>query len=212
MYLQIIYLIYKRKQDYLVLNNQQWLMCHKTKTNQTKLLRLLFLGYHFINISAYLLSSLLVMCHIIAERFFILSFFVGYILSFGLVRLRTIRLSARVGAKIKRRCSRSRREDVTITDVIIKILDRKCDWGCEWRYAGSDGLRILGDFWKKKTVSWDLNLDEASWFLDLGEASPVGSTRCAARCGVRWNRQHSKNSVSLSSCWKPKSQGGVLVV
>ena len=54
-----------------------------------------------------------------------LSFFVGYILSFGLVRLRTIRLSARVGAHIECRCSRSRGEDVTITDVIIKNSDRK---------------------------------------------------------------------------------------
>ena len=72
---------------------------------------------------------------------------------------------------------------------------------------GSDGLRILGDFWKK-AVSWDLNLDEASWFSNLDEASPVGSTRCAARGGVRWNRQHCKNCVSLSSCWKPKSQEG----
>ena len=63
--------------------------------------------------------------------FFILSFFVGYILSFGLVRLRTIRLSARVGAHIDRWCSRSRGEDVTITDLIIKTLDRKWDWRCE---------------------------------------------------------------------------------
>ena len=29
---------------------------------------------------------------------------------------------------------------------------------------GSDGLRILGDFWKK-AVSWDLNLEMASVFL-----------------------------------------------
>ena len=57
--------------------------------------------------------------------FFILSFFVGYILSFGLVRLRTIRLSARAEAHIERRCSHSRGEDVTITDVIIKTPDRK---------------------------------------------------------------------------------------
>ena len=56
--------------------------------------------------------------------FFILSFFVGYILSFGLVRLRTIRLSARVGTHIECRCSRSHGEDVTITDVIIKNPDR----------------------------------------------------------------------------------------
>ena len=71
-------------------------------------------------------------CYKIAEGFFFkLSFFVGYILSFGLVRLRTFRLSARVGVNIVRRCSRSREEDVTITDVIIKISDRKYDWGCK---------------------------------------------------------------------------------
>ena len=57
--------------------------------------------------------------------FFILSFFVGYILSFGLVRLRTLRVSVRVGAHIERRCSHSRGEDVTITDVIIKTPDSK---------------------------------------------------------------------------------------
>ena len=72
----------------------------------------------------------------------------------------------------------------------------------------SDGLRILGDCWKK-AISWDLRLDKASWFLDLGDASPVGSTRCAARCWVRWNSQHSRNCVSLSPrVEKPKSQEG----
>ena len=58
------------------------------------------------------------------EYFFILSFFVGYILSFGLVRLRTIRLSVRAGAHIEY-SSRSLAEDVTITNVIIKTPDRK---------------------------------------------------------------------------------------
>ena len=57
--------------------------------------------------------------------FFILSFYVGYILSFSLVRLTTIWLSARVGAHIEHRCSRSRGEDVTITNVIIKTPDKK---------------------------------------------------------------------------------------
>ena len=33
----------------------------------------------------------------------------------------------------------------------------------------SDGLRILGDFWKK-VVSWDLKLDEASWVYDMHRA------------------------------------------
>ena len=75
-------------------------------------------------------------CYIIVEGFFfILSFFVGYILSFGLVRLRTNRFSARAGAHIECRCSRSCAEDVTITDVIIKTPDRKWDWGCEWHHA-----------------------------------------------------------------------------
>ena len=139
--------------------------------------------------------------------FFILSFFIGYILSFGLVRLRTIWLSARVGAHIERRCSCSCWEDMTITDVIIKTWNRKWDWGCDEVMPGSNGLRILGDFWKK-AVSWDLHLDKASWFSSLDEARPVGSTWCAVHCWVRWNSQHSRNSVSLSSCWKPKSQEG----
>ena len=34
--LEIIYLVYIFKKD-LALNNQQWLLCHKTKQNKTKL-------------------------------------------------------------------------------------------------------------------------------------------------------------------------------
>ena len=34
--------------------------------------------------------------------------------------------------------------------------------------------------------------------FELGEASPFGSTGCAALCWVRWNSQHSKKMVSLS--------------
>ena len=74
--------------------------------------------------------------------FFILSFFVGYILSFGLVRLRTIRLSAHAGAHNE--CSsRSHTEDVTITNVIIKTPDRKWDWGVNDVMPRSNGLGIL---------------------------------------------------------------------
>ena len=61
--------------------------------------------------------------------FFILSFFLGYILSFGLVRLRTIRLSAWIRAHIEHRSSRFGGEDVKITDVIIKTPGRKWDRG-----------------------------------------------------------------------------------
>ena len=160
--------------------------------------------------------------------FFILSFFVGYILSFGLVRLRTIRLSARASAHIECRCSYSCAEDVTITNVIIKTPDRKCAgvWMTSWPEA------MGWEFWwfLKKAVSWDsdrdeicrdLTLDETSWFLSLGEAS--WGLRDAPRvCWVselrfwHWaessagelteercrNSQHSKNCVSLSSCRK----------
>ena len=69
---------------------------------------------------------------------------------------------------------------------------------------GSDGLQILGDFWKKSS---ELRF-EASWFLDLGEANPVMDYGMSARCWVKWNSQQSKNCVCLSSCWKPKSQEG----
>ena len=140
--------------------------------------------------------------------FFMLSFFVGYILSFGLVRLRTILLSARAGIHIERRCSRSLGEDVTITDVIIKTPDRNetgvrmtscpeaMGWDSWWVWKKAVSL----DF--NLEVSWDPKRGEASRFLSLGEARPVGSTGCAARCWVKWNSQHSKNCVSLSSCRK----------
>ena len=76
------------------------------------------------------------------KDFFILSFFVG------LLRLTTIRLSAWVGAHIQCRFSRSRGEDVRITYVIIKILDRKLigGGGVNDVMPRSDELRILGDF------------------------------------------------------------------
>ena len=69
--------------------------------------------------------------------FFILSFFVLYILPFGLVRLRTFRL---VHGLV--RCThrvlvftRARGVDVTIRDVAIKTPDRKYDQGCKWSHV-----------------------------------------------------------------------------
>ena len=94
---------------------------------------LLLYIYHYQYYSAVLFLSNVIMtdpngswiCYIITEGFFfILSFFVGYILSFGLVRLRTIRLSARAGAHIE--CSsRLRVENEIITNAIIKTPERK---------------------------------------------------------------------------------------
>ena len=59
---------------------------------------------------------------------------------------------------------------------------------------GNDGLGFLVIL--KKAVSWNLDLDEASWFF--------GSRRSHFSYWVRWNSQHSRNCVSLSSCRKPK--------
>ena len=136
------------------------------------------------------------------KDFFILSIFVGYILSFGLVRLRTFRPSAQVGAHIDHMCSCSCGEDLTITDVIIKTPDRICDWGCEWRHARKRWAGILGYFEKNRVEIWTY-------------ASPVVCSGVRARWLGQWveswrwtNSQHSKNCFSLSSCWKPKRQEG----
>ena len=141
---------------------------------------------------------------------FILSFFVGYILSFGLVRFRTIRLSARASAHIECRCSRPHSEDMTITNVIIKTPERKRDWGMNDFRPRSDGLRIVVIFEKKQLTeiwSWTKRVEIRSWAWRLESWSwtrrvQLWTTGCAARCGVRWNSQHSKNCVSLSSSRK----------
>ena len=132
-----------------------------------------------------MIDILLYNCAII---FFILSFFIGYILSFGLVRLRTIQLSARAGVHTRGGYNNHRCHN-------IKTPDGKSDWGVDDVMPGSDGLGILVIF--EKAVSWDSKLGEASWDLSLGEAveiwywmkrveirtwsSPVGSTGRAAR-------------------------------
>ena len=90
--------------------------------------------------------------------FYIIIFHWLYI---GLVRLRTIWLSACAGAHIECRCSHSRGDDVTITDVIIKTPDRKWTGDVNDVIPGNDGLRILGDFWKK-AVSWDSDSEPGS--------------------------------------------------
>ena len=135
--------------------------------------------------------------------FFILSFFVGYIFSFGLVRL-----SVRASTHIERRCSRSRRENVTITDVIIKTLDRKWDWVCEWRHDRKRWAEDLRGFLKKSCLLRFQSRRGELIFWIWARPVQLWTTRCSARCGVRWNSQHSKNCVSLSACWKPESQEG----
>ena len=128
--------------------------------------------------------------------FFILSFFIGYILSFGLVRLRTFRLNARVGAHIERRRSHSCGEDVTITDVIIKTPDSKCDWGCEWCHARKRWTGILGYFWKKELAEiwdWTKQVGIQIW-VRLVQLFAVG---CVRICWVSELRADAGQTVSI---------------
>ena len=75
-------------------------------------------------------------------------------------------------------------------------------WGSSW-------------FWIK-AGSWDLDLDEAGWFLGPVRGQTVYGLRGARTHWLsqwveswRWtNSQHSKNCVSLSSCRKPKLKEG----
>ena len=158
--------------------------------------------------------------------FFILILFVNYILSFSLVRLRIIWLSARAGAHIEYSSS-SRAEDVTITNVIIKTPDRKCDWGVNDVMPGSDGLGFLVILKKSCLLRSDSGQGElrfgpgrgqsscglrdarrVCWFseliLDSGRGSwlkdDVGTVRKV------------KNCVSLSSCRKTKIKKKVINV
>ena len=140
--------------------------------------------------------------------FFILSFFVCYILSFGLVRLRTIRLCAHAGHTLSTVHARAC-VDVTITNVIIKpqIRYRTGVWMTSWP-------ETMGrKFWRFLKKQW---VEIRTW------ARPVQlwSTRCTVRLLGPWveiwlwaessageltegrcrNSQLSKNYVYLSSC------------
>ena len=84
---------------------------------------------------------------------------------------------------------RVRGADVTIRDVTIKTPDREMGPGM-WMTSCQEALRIWG-IWKK-SVSWDSSLEEGSRFLVSPRRDQLGSTKCAARGGLRWKSQHSK--------------------
>ena len=112
--------------------------------------------------------------------FFILSFFVSYILSFGLVRLWTVQLLVQVFTLTRGGCDNH----------ICHNKNRRYKMGlrCEWRHARKRWAGNFDDFWKKQwveiwtgihrafvvSVSWDSTLNEASWDLYLGQSSPAG--------------------------------------
>ena len=70
-----------------------------------------------------------------------------------------------VRCKYERRCSRACGADVSFRDVTIKIPDRGCDQGCEWRHAPE----ALTEIWEK-SVSWVLRSEEEGWLSLLAEA------------------------------------------
>ena len=78
--------------------------------------------------------------------------FILCIMPFGWVTLRTFRLAhGLVRCKHRRRCSRKRGVDVSFSDITIKIPDRRCDQGCEWRHAPE----ACAEIWET-SVSWVL--------------------------------------------------------
>ena len=100
-------------------------------------------------------------CYIITEWFFYINLFsliifyhsvwLGFEL-FGIVQVQ-VQVLAHIEYS-----SRSRAEDMTITNVIIKTPDRKWNWVVNDVMPRSDGLRI---WWFQKRVSWDLTLGQA---------------------------------------------------
>ena len=75
----------------------------------------------------------------------------------GLVRLRTFRLAhGLLRCKLERGCWRARGEDVSFTDVKIKIPDRRYDQGM-WMTSCTGS--VCGEFWEiwEKSVSWVLS-------------------------------------------------------
>ena len=96
-----------------------------------------------------------------------------------------------VRCKHERRCSRVRGADVSFRDVTIKIPDRGCDQGCEWRHAPEAWAEI----WEK-SVCW-VHASEEGW-LSLAHRGLVAGTHVI---WGRWKSQHRK-MVSLSLCRK----------
>ena len=85
------------------------------------------------------------------------------------------------------RCSHSRGADVSFRDVTMKIPDRGCEQGCEWRHAPEAWAEI----WEK-SVSWVSATEEDSWELDSErEGSTCGACRgqtnfCATGAARDW--------------------------
>ena len=72
---------------------------------------------------------------------------------------------------------------------------------------GSDGLGFWVIFEKSSLLRFDAR-PSGLRFLRWVRPVLLVTTRCAARCWVRLNSQHSKSCISLTLCRKPKRQEG----
>ena len=106
-----------------------------------------------------------------------------YLLLLGLFRLRTFCLEhGLVRCKLECRCWRARGEDVSFTDVKIKIPDRKCDQGA----CAEDFGRFL-----RKVRSWVLQSEEEGR-LSFAHRGLVAGAHVMMGGGGRWKSQHRK--------------------
>ena len=101
-----------------------------------------------------------------------------------------------VRCKHERRCSRTFGVDVSFRDVTIKIPDRGCEQGCEWRHAPEAWAEI----WEK-SVSWILAWKEESWLSGLVVARRICALRALHVSWVeswRYKSSQHRRIVSLS--------------
>ena len=99
-----------------------------------------------------------------------------------------------VRCKHERRCSRVCGADVSFRDVTIKIPDRGCDQGCEWRHTSEAWAEI----WEK-SVSWVLPRKKKVDFRLLAEAL----WQLSHVVWDRWKSCHWKDGYLFSYVEKP---------
>ena len=104
------------------------------------------------------------------DFFFILSFFVLYILSFGLVRFRTFRFSAWVGADINAgvRARAGRMWQSQMSQWKTQIEN---DWGCKWHHAQKRWAAILSDFENSSELRFEAGRSELIFGPGWGQSS-----------------------------------------
>ena len=93
--------------------------------------------------------------------------------------------------KVEHRCWRVRGEDVSFTDVKIKI-----PWGCEWRHAPETRRE---DFWRFERVSqiWELDTEREGSTFGARWGQTYLCTTGAARYGDRWKVIIERLCISL---------------